>query len=364
MSEERFKSILESIQVGEIKDNVTSEELLKTIKIYSENPEFEKYFAQNKKIIISHCTSNYNLEDCLSLMFLREIDAFSIEIKNLFQNTINSIFSKATLMFLFKVYRLVKNDELQIDNIFDYIINELTHMDSKKSTIILFDLCLFINFRERLNRDYPIITNMIMSYFNYDMNIIGADIFAGSTIIGFLLKDHNEDMVKPYIEKLLDGKELSTDTMKMIGGGGSSLVYKINDLVLKLGETRNTRRVFINHRILQSLVRDLLTKNDEDLLWVEVMNYAYVGDVTKEERDELKSDLYRQGIIWEDDKLENCGVLQDDDTNDLYYGEVKPKMMATIIDNAADREAFSRRRRRVVVIDNDNTRADFTKIGK
>lgn len=364
MSEERLKSVLESIKKGEIKDSVTSVELLKTIKLYSENPEYEKYFVASKDKLISYCTSNYDLEDYLSLLFLREIDAFSLEIKDLFQDTINGIFSKKTLIFIFSIYKLIKSNKLEIDNIYEYIIETLKNMESKKSTILLYDLCIFVNFRERLYLDYPVITTMIVAYFNYNMHLTGSEMFAGSTIIGYLLKDHNENLVRPYVDNLLKGDELNPMNMKLIGGGGSCLVYKINELVLKLGESRGNRNIFVNHRILQSYIRDILTKNDEDLMYVEVMNYAITGDVTKEERDELKADLYRQGIVWTDEKLENCGVLQDDDTNDLYYGDLKPKMLATLVNNPQDREAFARRRRRVVVIDNDYMHMDFVKFGK
>ena len=364
MSEERLKSVLESIKSGTIKDSVTSAELLKTIKLYSENPKYEKYFVANKDKLISHCTSNFDLEDCLSMMFLREIDAFSCEIKDLFRNTVNSIFSNTTLMFVLTIFKLIKSNKLEIDNIYEYVIEELKGMESKKATVILYDLCIFINFRERLYKDYPVIATMISSYFNYNMLVKGSEVFAGSSIIGYLLKEHNENSVRPYVDRLLNGQELNSMNMKMIGGGGSCLVYKINELVLKLGESRENRNIFVNHRILQSYVRDILSRNDSDLMYVEIMNYAHTGDVTEAERDELKADLLRQGIVWSDEKLENCGVLQDGDTNDLYYGDKKPDMLATVVDNPQDREAFARRRRRVVVIDNDYMRMDFAKFGK
>ena len=103
-------------------------------------------------------------------------------------------------------------------------------MESKKATVILYDLCIFINFRERLYKDYPVIATMISSYFNYNMLVKGSEVFAGSSIIGYLLKEHNENSVRPYVDRLLNGQELNSMNMKMIGGGGSCLVYKINEL--------------------------------------------------------------------------------------------------------------------------------------
>lgn len=356
MGEEKYKYILKVIDDGEYLNNISSTEFLETIKLYSNNPEYRDLFIRNKKKIISYCANNFNLEDCLSLMFLKKIDDFSFEIKDLFKNTINSIFSKQTLIFLNRVFRLVEGGNLEIENIFDYIINELKNENSKKSSVILFDLCIFINFRNKLKEIHPLIVTIIMSYIAFDVDVVGAEMFGGSSIIGCLLKDNNEKLVMPYVLDLLEGKELDKLNVKMIGGGGSSLVFLINKLVLKLGETRNDRRIFVNHRILESKIRDLITKNDRDLFYIEVMNYAKTGDVTKIERDELRADLFRQGLIWEDDKLENCGVLQDDDTNDSYYRDMDLKSNGTIIsvvDNPYDREQFLKRPRRVVVIDND-----------
>lgn len=139
----------------------------------------------------------------------------------------------------------------------------------------------------------------------------------------------------------------------MIGGGCTNLVYKIGDEVIKLGETRHNRTIYINHRILASSYRKLeLNEKGEELFYVEIMNYAIVGDTTPEERDELRHDLYNQGLIWYDDKIENCGLLVDGDENictlPVDYIEVAGR-----IDNPYDREQFMQRERKVVVIDND-----------
>jgi len=360
----KVKLILDYLKRGEILQNVDSEEFLEFMKVCSTKPEFHDVIAEHSDIIIDYCVTNYNLEDYMSLLYLREIEEAKEQVNDLFQKTINRILSKKSLMFLMKSYKLLKNGKIEIEDLFNHMLYEIRIMPSKEATMVLFDLCKFINVPPKLYKEYPIVATMIKSYLNYDLDMISADMFHGSTIIGYLLKGHNEDLVKPYIEKLLQGEEINSHNMPMIGGGGSSLVYKIGDLVLKLGETRNCRRVFINHRILESYIRDLISKNDQDLFYIEVMRYIKTGDVTEEELEELKRDLYRQFIIWDDDKLANCGVLPDNYTNDMYFNGNEHDMLATVIDNPGDREAFSRRKRRVVVLDNDNMHIDFTRCNK
>ena len=86
---------------------------------------------------------------------------------------------------------------------------------------------------------------------------------------------------------------------------------------------------------------------------MEVMKYLFDTNVTKEECEELKLDLYRQGMNWEDAKIENCGLLNNNDDNistlPMDYSEIYAN-----VDNPVDREQFMKRKRKVVVLDNDN----------
>ena len=89
-----------------------------------------------------------------------------------------------------------------------------------------------------------------------------------------MLKKDNQLLAYEYIKLLLDKYKLELDNIEYIGGGGSNLVYKIGDSVIKLGETRSDRKIYVNHRILASQVRKLLkSKNGKDLFYVEIMRY-------------------------------------------------------------------------------------------
>jgi hypothetical protein len=207
-----------------------------------------------------------------------------------------------------------------------------------------------------LNTDYRVLATLVEAYQLYQPDIVSSNIFNGSTIISKLLHKENELIVAKYLRDLLQEKQISTRNIRMVGGGGSCLVFKINDMVIKLGEERNDRRVFINHRILASAIRKLEQDGaGNDLFYVEVMKYVLTGDVTKEERDELRKDLYDQGLVWTDDKLANCGVLLDGDDN-YYDREIDYSEYVAHIDVPWKREEFAKRKRRVVVIDNDHIR--------
>lgn len=328
---------------------------LDLFKFIMSHTDDEKFLIDNQRALISQCTSNFNMYDYFSLNYLSHISAFNEEIAVLLDSTIKKVFSNITLMLLIRIYRLLRNGRLIPEDVFDYIISNCNSMLTTKASVILFELTIFNDFKKKLHDVKPLVATIINSYMNYDINIIGSEMFKGSSVIAKLALDDNEKKVLPYVMTLLNGKTLDSNNIVTIGGGGSSLVFKINNLILKLGESRNRKITFANHRILQSKVRDFIYKDDELLFCVEVMNPAIVGDVTEEERDELVRDLFEQGIIWEDSKLENCGVLQDGDNNDsVDFNDLCCDSLIKVIDNPISKENFLKRTRRVVVIDNDD----------
>ncbi len=353
MQEDKFNYILECIESGNYND-VDSLDLLTLIMNYNQN---EQFFIKNQRNLISLCTINFNIYDYFSLRYLDKINSFHGEVAKLLNDTVKSVFSSCTQILLNRMFLKLTDNELSVNNIFKYIINECENLPTEKSSIILFELSIFNDFNKKLYERNPIASTMINAYMRYDINTIGKSMFKGSSIIGKLVKNNNENLVLPYVLELLKKRKISTKNFKMIGGGGSSLVFEVNKQILKLGETRNKKKVFANHRILQSKVRDLISKNEIPLFFVEVMNPAIVGDVTIEERDELVADLESQGMIWEDSKLENCGVLQDWDMNDsVKYEDIDHNLYIANIENPVSKSEFDKRKRRVVVIDNDDMR--------
>lgn len=344
---------------------LTSEELFQVIIAFLEDNDFELLFDRDFHKILDRCSIDYDFFNFYTILALREFKEgkYKFYCDSMIEITVKSIFSKETIFYLRKKFNKIKvSKTASKEPLFNEIIEELKSFNTDKSSRILFDLFIFPDFKIFLETHKRTIATLIEAYQLFDPDIISSKIFKGSSIIGKLLSGDNEKIVAKHLRDLLEEKQISTRNIKMVGGGGSSLVYKINDKVIKFGETRNNRKIYINHRILASIIRKLeLGPNGEELFYVETMKHAIVGDVTPEERDELKQDLYNQGLIWEDDKLENCGLLVEGDENicelPVDYVEVAGR-----IDNPYSRELFMQRDRKVVVIDNDNVRLNPLKL--
>ena len=352
---EEIKKILES-STAFIKD-LTSEELFQVITAFSKDPEIREIIKKNSVDILDRCSTDFDMFNYFTILSLKINGINKEECDVRLDRTVNDIFSKQSRLFLLTMFKKMRDTGVvSKEIIFDNILNELKNYDTKDSSIILFDFYIFPDFKLELNNKHRVISTLIESYQLYDPDVVSSQIFNGSTIIGKLLKGNNEEIVEMELRDLLEEKQISTRNVQMVGGGGSNLVYKIKNKVIKLGEERNDRKIYINHRILASLKRKLQTNEfGEEQFYVEVMKFVRTGDVTKEERDELRQDLYDQGLIWTDDKLANCGVLDDDDEN-ISMLPVDYVEVAGNIDNPYRREEFMKRKRKVVVIDNDHIR--------
>ena len=341
---------------------INSQELFKLVLLSSKNEEIKKIVEKYSQNILYRCSVDFDMFNYFTMLFLKFNDINKLECSNCLNLTVNSIFSNKTLLFLMKLYKsLIIKETISKDNIFETILKDLKEKKSEDASIILFDLYIFPDFKLMFNEKHRVISTLIESYQLYDRDVMSSQLFLGSTIIGKLLKGDNEEIVEKYLRDCLQEKHISTKNIEMIGGGGSSLVYKIKNLVIKLGETRNNRRIFINHRILASMTRKLETNElGEPQFFVEIMKYIKTGDVTIEELEELKKDLLEQGLIWEDCKIENCGILDDDDENICNLPVDYIEVMGNI-ENPYRRESFMKRKRKVVVLDNDHIRFDSTK---
>lgn len=338
-------------------DALNSEELFQIIIAFSKDNEMRPLIEKNAEKILSRCTTDYDMFNCFTIICMKVFKINAEKAEKFLDEEIKETFGKDSFSYLLKLIRIMQKEGVKSkDVLFKMIIEDLNKMPTDKSSKILFDLYLFPDFNLLLKTHYRIVATIIEAYQLYDPEILSSQIINGSTIIGKLLKGKNEMIVAKYLRDLLQEKQISTRNIKMVGGGGSCLVFRINDMVIKLGEVRNDRKIFINHRILASFLRKLeIDENGEELFWVEVMKYAIAGDVTPAERDELKQDLYDQGLIWDDDKLANCGVLVDGDEN-YYDRPIDYTEIAAHINNPVRREEFMKRKRRVVVIDNDHMR--------
>lgn len=312
---------------------------------------------RNKEKILNKICYDFNLYDCLSLLCLLKIDCTKEEAKKIYCQTIKQIFSKEAILFLNSLcLKFGKMDIFEESIIYNEIFNSLINIeDNNKISKILYNLFLLVDFQTILKERYHVVALMIDKYQKFNPRVISDNLFLGSSIIGCLIKGQNQYIAQSYFDLLTGNKKNKDASISMIGGGSTCLVYKIGNNVLKLGETRNSKTIFIDFRILASQIRKLIIENDKELFYVEVMKYIKTGDITIEECEELKNDLLSRGIIWEDAKPENCGLLDNDDKNicDLPVDYVN---VAGKTDDIDAKEKFMKRKRKVVVLDNDNMR--------
>ena len=361
-----IKNILDRINKNKLYiDILASDHLYNVISLTKGCKEEQKILSDNINSILDKIITNFGLIDCLSLLRLIEFNIDKEKCFEIFNKSMKETFDKKTIIFLYKINKYTYDNSIyESDKIFDLVIEELIKLDNKEISSKLFNFILTPDFKYYLRKEYPIIEKLLSLYqkSNIKENISG--LYNGSHILGCLLKKDNQLLAYEYIKLLLDKYNLKMDNIEYIGGGGSNLVYKIGDSVIKLGETRSDRKIYVNHRILASQVRKLLkSKNGKDLFYVEIMKYIETEGITKSDLIELKEDLLRQGLIWDDAKIANCGLLPDGYDNkstlDVDYIEV-----AGIVDNPVDREEFMKRKRKVVVLDNDNIRRNPKSVWK
>ena len=338
-------------------ETITSEELFQIVMLFVKDNELKLSIEKNAEQILARCTSDYDMYNCFTIICLKIFKIKQEAADSFLEQEIKSNFGKDSFLYLLKLIRVMQKDGIKSkEELFEIIINDMNNMPTYKSSKILFDLYIFPDFSLLLKTKYRVVATLLEAYQLYDSEIKSTQIINGSTVISKLLQGNNEQIAAKYLRGLLHEKQISTRYVKMIGGGGSCLVFRIGDMVIKIGEERNDKKIYINHRILASYLRKLeCDENGVGQFWVEIMKYAHTGDVTEEERDELREDLYDQGLIWDDFKLANCGVLVDGDDN-YYDGPIDYETVAGNIDIPIRREEFKKRKRRVVVIDNDHIR--------
>jgi len=331
---------------------IDSFELFKIVKTFYKDDFGKKLIERDLDKILEKTTESFNIFDSFTVLLLKANKIYNNDFDLKFFNILKEVISSNTLMYISRILKDIERENINTSvDVYNHIFSTLKSKNNEMSSICLFDMSLFPDFREELKKRYHTVFLLIDKYQKYDPDVIGNMMFKGSSIIGKLIHDENQYIAEQYITDLCESKDMAN--IEMIGGGSTCLVLKIGKNVLKLGENRHCRKIYINHRILASLKRKLhVDRDNKPLFYAEVMKYVETEGITIEDLEELKSDLFRQGLEWDDPKIENCGILDENDDNvsllPVDYIEV-----AGNIDNPIDREEFQKRKRKVVVIDND-----------
>lgn len=336
---------------------VTTEELLFLINKMNSDEELDILRRDFDKIIeiVQHNNGICEFYIILNL-FVKKI--YKEKCQAIIEKILNNVNDDKTRLFIKNIFiKSSKDNKFTSNEIADIIINELNKKETIESSNILINLYSFNDFKKEIKKRFPTASYIIEKNIEAYPTAKERQQILGESIIGKLVRDNNENIIKYHFDYLKKEEELNDRDIKIIGAGSCCIVFKCGSKVLKIGEDRHNRKIFINHRILASQNRRLYyDKEGNPLFYIETMKFAKVGDVTKEERDELVEDLRAQGLIWEDTKLENCGVLMPDDDNEWNFEGNYDEEIAGIADFPAYKEEFQKRKRRVVVIDNDYIR--------
>ena len=129
--------------------------------------------------------------------------------------------------------------------------------------------------------------------------------------------DKNTTMVMgKIIEKIAQKEHLETCDLKWIGSGKYSNVYKLGNIVIKLGEQRLSNNVPKHKNILSPYILEKIKVNDKDKEYLEITKY--VEPLKEENFKENKQIVYnifknlrQDKIVWIDARAENVGKTDD-----------------------------------------------------
>lgn len=119
------------------------------------------------------------------------------------------------------------------------------------------------------------------------------------------------------MDELLQSENKKWIDIEKLNKGSYSVVYKIGDKILKVGDIRETYNIPNHSRILQPLIRTNFTQKNgnEDFACVEVSNCIDTYFSREEQRNtdklyEVYKELREAGIIWTDVRWNNVGKLK------------------------------------------------------
>lgn len=354
---EDIERILNKLDV--YSQQISPDKLFKIIMFAIDKCNFSGEIEKNIDFIISCCKEKYFLFYYYLILGIR-VNRIKQEECNTYLEMIESKMSNVARSFIKSQYmKMKKSGYLDCGQLFSKMIEELRQLDTKTATQIIIDLYKFNDFQAYFKLNKPLLSTFLDAYYIYVPNLNGDHIFNGATVIAKLLDTDNESVLEIQITKVIGDKFRTTENIEMIGCGGSSMVFKIGNKVLKIGENRSNRKIFMNHRILVSEFRKLIESSDNvPQFYIEIMHCIKTGDITKEELEELRMDLYRQGIVWYDAKVSNCGVLPDGYKNE-YNGEIDYEEVAANINVPTRKLQFQKRKRRVVALDSDDMEINY-----
>ena len=137
-------------------------------------------------------------------------------------------------------------------------------------------------------------------------------------------KEGNREEFFEIIKAALSELRQNNEKIDFLAAGHSSLAFKINDKVIKIGksridETKNRKEFSCTIPILRD---ESYKVSDNEYYTLQVSPYVDVDEITNEELYETYCKLRKEGYIWNDPTKDNVGRMTEDiDYNGYHYSK-------------------------------------------
>lgn len=278
----------------------------KEIKLIEDN--FEKILRNRNDYAEIYFVSKFMTDSRLKIIILNKLD---IIIKILYDkkrdydvlsfSVVSEIFEEGGIDFIEK---FIKNIKSLLPNIAEDDLFELCQL-VKKAPSYNAEISDILN--EKLENNKKLVAKSLLKK-------LGPSIYN---------RQINIDMIEIILDELIENEGIRMIDIDYIGKGAFSKVYKIGEMVLKIGRARRSYEIPNHPRILQPLVRkNLKDKNGYIEGCVEVSNFVRcikkIEPGIKEEIYQLYKELRKDGLIWADADYKNIGRLNKKNNN-IYY---------------------------------------------
>lgn len=120
-------------------------------------------------------------------------------------------------------------------------------------------------------------------------------------------------------EEISENEKTDISELEIIGNGEFSTAYKLGNKVIKFGKERATYNVPYHRRLLQPLIRKLIS-SDYSPIYIEISEYLEPDEsITDEDVYSIYKELRDDGIVWTDPQKANLGRLKKE--NIIHYND-------------------------------------------
>ena len=125
------------------------------------------------------------------------------------------------------------------------------------------------------------------------------------------------------------------ENIEFIGCGRTSLVFKIGNIVLKIGKEKSDYRKSRDYKfdcVIPVLYKEFFKVEDREFYVIEISPLVNTNNISEEEVYYAYRNLRKLGYIWNDPAMDNVGKV----INDFTYGDINYKAGDIVIVDLED----------------------------